>query len=118
MSAFLDHYETDRARLDTFIVQTDTNLTALQRGQAKTRENVAALNNNLGDHINSSRNDTSGGLDTFDARLTNMEEHGLATNRTLSMLETRITQNNQEIVIIRQHLADVDKSLLSVHKTV
>jgi hypothetical protein len=69
MSTFWDRYESDRARMDNFITHTDTSCTTLQREQAETREN------------------TSGRLDTLDSGLTKMEEHGLATNRTLSMLE-------------------------------
>jgi chromosome segregation ATPase len=79
---------------------------------------MATLNHTLGDRLDSLRTDTGGRLDTLDPRLVKMEEHGLTTNQTLSMLERNINQNNQEIVLIRRNLVDVDKSLISVHKKV
>lgn len=108
--------------MEDFMAQTDVNFTVLR---AATREDVAALSNTLGDRIDSLRNNKSGRPNTLDSYLTNMEEHDLAINRSLSMLETKINQNNQEInqniqeiVLARQHLAAVDKSLISVHKKV
>ena len=122
VSQLLARYEAGSARMEDFMAQTDANFTVLR---AATREDVAALSNTLGDRIDSLRNNTSGRPNTLDSYLTNMEEHDLAINRSLSMLETKINQNNQEInqniqeiVLARQHLAAVDKSLISVHKKV
>jgi hypothetical protein len=117
LSTFMARYDEDRTRMDNFITNTDTNFTNLRREQAETKESVAALNNNLGDHINTLQMDTSGRLTTLDARLTKMEEHGLTTNHTLSMLETKIAQNNREIISIREHLVDVDQNLADVDKS-
>jgi hypothetical protein len=80
--------------MENFMAQTESNFATLR---ASTREDMATLNNTLGDQIDSLRTNTSGCLDTLDARLIKMEEHGLTTNQTLSMLERNINQNNQEI---------------------
>ena len=97
LSTFTARYDDDRTPMDNFITATDANFSNSPREQAKSKEDMATFNNNLGDNINTPQTETSGRLTTLDARLRNMEEHGLNTNRTLSMLETKITQRNQEI---------------------
>ena len=115
VSQLLTRYDEGSTRMDEFITQTSTNFAGLR---ASTREDIATVNNTVGDRIGS----TNGRLDTLGARLTNMEEHGLSTNKTLSMLERKINQNNenivQEITLLRQNITDMDKSLISVHKKV
>jgi hypothetical protein len=76
---FCDNHQDFQAQLGNIMVQTDTNFTALQWEQVETKENVAALNNTMGGRVDSLRTETSRPLDTLDARLANVEVHGLTT---------------------------------------
>ena len=83
LSAFTARYDDDRTRMDNFITATDANFSTIRREQAESKEDMATFNNTFRDNIAALLADTSGRLITLDARLTNMEEHGLSTNHSL-----------------------------------